>query len=196
MSTESADRRRATGERNVQAILDAVEDLLERNAQPTISAVSAQAGVSRVTVYAHFPTTVALLEAILQRSVERTAAVLERAQPNVGPPPEALERLLSAGWRDLHRYGAVIDAALARLSPGVVDPSHLAGHELIRDIIRRGQLDGSFRSDLPLEWLVTGCFALIHASAEQVRIGAMDPAVAHTALVTAIMDLVAARPAR
>jgi AcrR family transcriptional regulator len=196
MATESADRRRATAQRNVQAILDAAEDLLERNAQPTISAVSAQAGVSRVTVYAHFPTTVALLEAVLQRAVEHTAVVLERAQPDVGPPPEALERLLSAGWRELHRYGAVIDAALGRLNPSGADRSHMAGHELMRDIIRRGQLDGSFRADLSLDWLVDSCFALIHAGAEELRGGTMEPEIVHAELVRTILDLVAVRPAR
>jgi AcrR family transcriptional regulator len=51
----AADYQRAIAERNVEAILDAVEDLLERRAQASVSAVAALAGVSRVTVYAHFP---------------------------------------------------------------------------------------------------------------------------------------------
>ena len=42
----AADHRRAVAERNVEAILDAGERLLERHAQPSIAAVAAEAGVS------------------------------------------------------------------------------------------------------------------------------------------------------
>jgi len=52
----AADYQRAIAERNVGAILDAAEELLEERAAASISAVAARAGVSRVTVYAHFPT--------------------------------------------------------------------------------------------------------------------------------------------
>ena len=46
---------RQVAERNVEAILDAAEELLQQG-QANISAVAVLAGVSRVTVYAHFPT--------------------------------------------------------------------------------------------------------------------------------------------
>jgi AcrR family transcriptional regulator len=54
----------------VEAILDAVEELLERRGQASISAVAAQTAVSRVTVYAHFP----IWEALLEAAVERRSA--------------------------------------------------------------------------------------------------------------------------
>src|SRR5215472_4973778 len=63
---------REVAERNVEAILDAVEELLAWQGHANISAVAAQAGVSRVTVYAHFPTWTALLEAAVERAVRRT----------------------------------------------------------------------------------------------------------------------------
>src|SRR5262245_41311671 len=99
--TEMAEQRaaghqRVIAERNVEAILDAVEELLERRGQASISAVAAQAGVSRVTVYAHFPTWEALLEAAVERAVRRTMTALEAAEPDVGPPVQALERMLAA----------------------------------------------------------------------------------------------------
>src|SRR5215469_6101910 len=64
MPAQATDPRRETAERNVQAILDAAEELLEQRQAVTIVAVAKQAGVSRVTVYAHFQTWEALLEAV------------------------------------------------------------------------------------------------------------------------------------
>src|SRR5260370_9887298 len=91
--------------RNVEAILDAAEELLELQGHATISAVAAQAGVSRVTVYAHFPTWDALLEAAVERAVGRTMKALEAANPDDGPPPQALDRIPPRPSPPLAHYG-------------------------------------------------------------------------------------------
>ena len=65
------------------------------------------AGVSRVTVYAHFPTWEALLEAAVERAVQRTMAALEAARPADGrplrhwsvPSPAA-----GSTWPDIRRW--------------------------------------------------------------------------------------------
>jgi TetR/AcrR family transcriptional repressor of mexCD-oprJ operon len=62
MTSQAADHRRATAERNVTAILDAAAELLSEQGPASIAAVAAQAGVSRVTVYAHFLTWEALTD--------------------------------------------------------------------------------------------------------------------------------------
>ena len=81
-----AEHQRAIAKRNVDAILDAVEELLEQRVQATISAVAKHAGVSRVTVYSHFPTWEALLEAAIARAVHRTMTALQAISPDDGPP--------------------------------------------------------------------------------------------------------------
>ncbi len=189
MTAPAGDHRRATAERNVEAILDAVEDLLERRAQASVSAVAAQAGVSRVTVYAHFATSQALLEAAVQRAVGRTATALDSARPESGAPWEALQRLLMAGWRELDRNSAVAAAAASQLSPVALNRSHDTAHERVRDLVERGRADGSFRTDLPAGWLVASCFALIHACADEVRAGRIDPGGAFAVLLTSVRDL-------
>src|ERR1700726_1895847 len=110
----AASYHREIADRNIEAILDAAEELLELQGHATISAVAAQAGVSRVTVYAHFPTWTALLEAAVERAVRRTMAALESAHANDGPPVEALDRMIAAAWQHLARYGAMA-AAVAEL---------------------------------------------------------------------------------
>jgi hypothetical protein len=56
--------------------------------------------------------------------------------------------------------------------------------------VDRGQADGSFRTDLPAGWLVTSCFALIHACADEVRAGRIEPESALDVLTATIRDLV------
>lgn len=185
----TADYQRSIAERNVTAILDAVEDLLERRAPTSISAVAAQAGVSRVTVYAHFPTWEALLEAAVERAVRQTMAALQAAHPDDGPPVEALERMLAAAWRHLARYGAMAQAVAEQLSPEAVTRTHQAAHRTIGALLHRGQADGSFRTDLPADWLMTACITLIHACAEEVRAGRIDPDDAPRVLIATVRDM-------
>ena len=90
VTARPTDRRRVIADRNVHAILDAAEELLGNHAPVTIAAVASQAGVSRVTVYAHFATGEALLEAVVERAVGHAAAALAAAEPETGPPLEAL----------------------------------------------------------------------------------------------------------
>lgn len=175
--------------RNVEAILDAAEELLALQGHATISAVAVQAGVSRVTVYAHFPTWDALLEAAVERAVGRTMKALESASPDDGPPAEALDRVLAGAWQHLARYGAMAQAVAELLTPPAVARTHQAAHQAIGTLLARGQADGSFRTDLPANWLVTACITLIHACADGVRAGQIDERDAARILRTSVRDL-------
>ena len=183
------DRQRAIAEQNVDAILDAVEELLERRGQASISAVAQQAGLSRVTVYSHFPAWGALLEAAVARAVARTMAVLDAAGVNEGPPVEALDRMLAAAWRHLARYSAMAQAVAEQLSPEAVTRTHQAAHQTIGALVQRGQSDGSFRTDVPAGWLITASIALIHACADEVRAGRINDGDAAGILSATVRDL-------
>jgi AcrR family transcriptional regulator len=189
MTARATDHRKATAERNVAAILDAAERLLERRGPATIAAVAAEAEVSRVTVYAHFPTWEALIEAVVERAVQRSALVLDASDPGSGPAIDAFSRLLAAGWQDLARNSAIAEAAAARLSADAMVRSHQAAHARVADLIERGRRDGSFRTDLPAGWLVTATFALIHACADDVRAGRLQPAEAERVLPATLRGL-------
>jgi AcrR family transcriptional regulator len=191
---EVADRRRAIADRNVQAILDAAEELIRARAPVTIAAVATTAGVSRVTVYAHFATAEALLEAVVARAVGHAASVLAAARPGEGPPVNALERLVVMGWRELGQHAAMAEAAGSMLSAEAMARSHAAAHHAVAELIERGQRDGSFRSDVPGTWLVTCCFALLHACADEVRAGRIEAGPAEAVLVVTIRDLFTRKP--
>ena len=187
------DHQQAIAERNVTAILDATEELLAQRGQATISAVAKHSGVSRVTVYAHFPTSEALLEAAVERAVGQTMTALQAANLDEGPPAEALERLLAAAWRHLARYSAMAQAVAEQMTPEAVARTHRAAHHTLGALLERGRADGSFRSDLPVGWLVTTCIAVIHACAGEVREGRIEERDAARILTTTIHDLFTGR---
>jgi len=187
------DHRRATAERNIEAILDAVERLLERGSPASIVAVANEAGVSRVTVYAHFTTREQLLEAVVERAVQRTTVALDAVEPERGPPLQALERVIDVGWRDLDRNNAIAQAASELLTAEVHKRTHQAAHRRLRKLIDRGRRSGDFRTDVPAEWLVTAFHALIHAAGDDVRAGRMRAGAALKALHVTMRDVFSAR---
>ncbi len=189
MPEASTDHRRATAERNVEAILDAAESLLERGAAASTTAVAAEAGVSRVTVYSHFPTRDALLEAIAERAVTRFRAALEPVDLSGEPPTAALDRLIAMAWVEQDRYEGIAHVVAAGLSSSALIRAHESLHEPISALIRRGQADGSFRDDLPSEWLLTSYFSLMHACGDEVRAGKIEPADAVPVLQATIRGL-------
>lgn len=195
----AAERRQAPGrragyhrqiaDRNVETILDAADELLRRDRHASMSAVATQAGLSRVTVYAHFPTWEALLEAAVERAVRRVMTALEAARPDEGPPVEALDRLVAAAWQHLAGYSAMAQAVAESLSPEAVARTHRAAYETIGSLLERGRSDGSFRADIPAHWLATACIALIHACSDAVRGGEIDERDAARILRVSIRDL-------
>lgn len=180
---------RQTAGRNIEAILDAAEDLIGTQGHASISAVAARARVSRVTVYAHFPTWQALLEATVERAVQQTMAALESARPGDGPPAEALARTLAGAWKHLARYGAMSALVAGALSADAVARTHQAAHQAIGELLARGQADGSFRTDLPAGWLTAACIALVHTCSDGVRAGRIEADDAVRILTTSVLDL-------
>jgi TetR/AcrR family transcriptional repressor of mexCD-oprJ operon len=190
---KTQDRRQAIAHRNVEAILDGAERLLGRREQASISAVAAEAGVSRPTVYAHIPDRERLLEALVERAVRGATAAIESAEPDRGPAAEALQRLLAASWEELDRNEDIASASAAALSADAMRRAHDAVRAVIRRLVERGRREGSFRHDVPADWLVTSCLALIHAAAETVRAGELDSDGALEVLSLSLADLFAGR---
>lgn len=185
----TTDSRRLIAERNLTAILDGAERLLKRGEQPSISAVANEAGVSRPTVYAHFPDRRAVLRALVERTVRHTMDAISSAEPERGPAADALQRLLTAGWQQLANHDDIAHAAGSELSSQEMRAAHHSARRAIRKLVERGREEGSFRTDVPVGWLVTATLALIHATAEEVRAGELDADDALPTLSVTIGDL-------
>ncbi len=190
---QAPDSRQVIAERNVEAILDGAERVLRRGDQATISAIAAEASVSRPTVYSHFRDLGTLLEALVERTVRRTMHAVGSAEPARGPAVEALERLLAASWEELNRHEEIAHASAAELSADAMRRAHQSARAVIGRLVERGRREGAFRTDVAARWLVTSCLALIHAAAEEVRAGEIDSKEALDALDVTIVDLLTAR---
>ncbi len=169
MTTPTVDHRRAIANRNEAAILDATEQLITDGATLSMASVASAAGISRPTLYAHFASLSDVVEAALVRAVDAAVTAVEAAQPEVGPPEEALMRTLDASWGRLSRQDSLARAAAEHLPPKRQFELHapLVSHMLA--LVTRGQADGSFRDDLPPEWLVRMFYAIVHAADEHAR---------------------------
>jgi TetR/AcrR family transcriptional repressor of mexCD-oprJ operon len=195
MSDPRTDHRKATAERNIEAILDATESLLQRGAAASTTAVAAEAGVSRVTVYAHFPTREALLEAVAERAVTRFRAALAPVDLEDGEPMQTLARVIEMGWSEHDRLDAVAGVVVGELSSAALVRAHQSLDRPILALIRRGQAQGAFRDDLTAQWLLSSYYALMHACGDDVRAGKIEAADAVRVLQATIGSLFAARPA-
>ncbi|HKF77025.1 MAG TPA: helix-turn-helix domain-containing protein [Candidatus Dormibacteraeota bacterium] len=188
-----ADHRRALAERNLAAILDAAEHLLERGAPATVSAVAAESGVSRVTVYAHFPTREQLLEALVERNIRAAAAQIDQAGLDAASPADALDRLVARGWRALDHHRAVARAAAEQLRGHLLHDVHEPALAVVHRLVDRGREEGCFRTDVPAAWLVASIYGLFHTAAEEVRAGRLETAAVPDVLRTTLRALFLAR---
>lgn len=186
MPQTTQDHRRAAAERSIEAILDAAERLLADGSEASISAVAAAAGVSRVTLYAHFPTRPALLEAVAQRVIGRTVDAITASEPTTGDPADALERIIGAAWEKLDRSLLLVASGRAELSAETLRRVHEQIDAPLLALIRRGRRSGAFRKDLPASWLLATYYALMHAAVEEVTAGRLARGQALSSLRTTI----------
>src|SRR5918999_4422716 len=101
MSSPTVDHRRATAERNVAAILDAIERLARERRPFSMAAIASEAGVSRVTLYAHFDKLPDVIEAAVERGVQAALQALQSANLADGPADDALSRMVDTSWEHL-----------------------------------------------------------------------------------------------
>jgi AcrR family transcriptional regulator len=183
------DHRHATAQRNAVAILDAAERLLGRRAPLSMVAIAAEAGVSRPTLYGHYKSIGEIVEAAVQRSVAASMAAFERAKPQEGPADQALLRMAEASWQQLGRYEALARGAAQHLATGAVHRTHEAMLAPLHALVDRGRRDGTFRTDVSPDWLITLYFALVHGADEHAASHDTDRTQTLPLLQAALIDL-------
>src|SRR5262249_11576947 len=97
-------RQRSEARHSIAAILQAATQTLNADPRASVEDIARAAGVSRQTVYAHFPTREALLDAVMERATAEVTAAFDTAGLDEAPPAVALVRLLDAGWQVTARY--------------------------------------------------------------------------------------------
>ncbi|RRS01337.1 TetR/AcrR family transcriptional regulator [Glycomyces terrestris] len=184
MVSQTRPRRRADAERSIARIVAAARTCLSEHPDATIEAIAAEAGVGRMTLYGHFKTRADLVEAALSAALEAGEATLATVDLS-GDPGAALDRLLASSWSLVAESAALLEAAQGVLPSGRLRELHAEPAKRVEDLLRRGQRDGVFRSDLPLPWLVSVVQYVLHGAAEQLRAGNLtEENVAEVAVAT------------
>jgi len=185
-------RRRADAERSVAAILDAGLEALASDPDSSMSEIARRAGVVRATIYVHFPTRTALLDAVMEHAVDQVVAAMKRAEPARGRPTEALERVLLATWRELARFHGLLALNTARLSAEELHRRHVPMLDQLEPLIERGQHEGVFRTDLPVAWHLAVIRAIVHAASASIQGGRLEEPEAEAAMLTTTLAAIAA----
>ncbi|WP_112137099.1 TetR/AcrR family transcriptional regulator [Glycomyces dulcitolivorans] len=163
-------QRRADAQRNIDNILDAGLRLYSSRPGVSVAEVAEAAGVGRVTLYGHFPSRTELAKALMDRAFEETEAAW-RAVDTSGPADAALDRVLREQWHLMERNRNLRDNIIGDVSPQWLRQRHDPILRRIEELITRGQDEGAFRTDLPLSWLITALYSLVHAAADEITAG-------------------------
>jgi AcrR family transcriptional regulator len=147
---------RADAERNRDRVLEVAKEAFTRSgADASLDDIAKQAGVGAGTLYRHFPSREALIEAVYRTEVEKLAAA-ERKFAESMPPIEALRAWMLL-FVDYIATKKIIAQALNTLVGGhskVFEASYSRIWEAIRALVKRAIKSGDIRKDLdPIDLL-------------------------------------------
>lgn len=196
MTEPAVDIRTATAQRNAATLLDATERLLAGGVPLSMVAIAAEAGLSRPTLYAHYKSIAEVVEAAVERSVIASVEAFAAADPGRGPADDALLRMAQASWRELGRYESLARGAVQHLDAGALHRSHEALMAPLRALIDRGRDDGTFRTDVPAEWLLSMYFAVLHGAQEHAAGHGGDRDAVLRLVQSTLIDLYTSQPRR
>jgi AcrR family transcriptional regulator len=155
--SKSAGRKpRADAQRNRALILEVAKESFSRSgANASLDDIATEAGVGAGTLYRHFPTRDALLEAVYRTEVEKLAAAEQKFAAAM-PPIEALRAWMLL-FVDYIATKKIIAPALNTLVGGpskLIEATYAQIWEAIRALVRRAIKSGDIRKDLdPIDLL-------------------------------------------
>ncbi|WP_344238573.1 TetR/AcrR family transcriptional regulator [Actinocorallia libanotica] len=196
MPTADRPRRRADAERSIARIVTAARACLSGDPNAGLDDIAKAAGVGRMTLYGHFGNRAALVEAALADALRAGEEALA-AVDLTGDARQALARLLHSSWSLVAESAVLLGAAREVLPAERILELHAAPAQRVEDLVRRGQAQGVFRTDLPMTWLVNVVHHILKGAAEESRaqrLEAEDAAGIVTATALAVLALPAPDP--
>lgn len=149
-------------------ILDVAAGTLRDDPRAGLVRIADAAGLTRTTMYAHFPSRAALVDAVIATAIAGAAAEWD----DRGPHPDAaaaLEDHLRGSWRAFAGQVGLTAAGLDALGPARLQELHGPLRDRVRALADRGRAEGTVDPAADPDWLVRVWFALVHAAGDRVR---------------------------
>lgn len=158
---EATAPRRRDARRNRQLLVEAGHEVFtEQGLQAPLDVIARRAGVGNATLYRHFPTRAALVDAVFRDQLTGTADAGDRARAAADP------------WTGLNDYlRAVFDALAANRGTNDLMTTHIEGidaldavhahnRQTIELLLERGRQAGAIRADVVTEDVLFALAAL------------------------------------
>jgi AcrR family transcriptional regulator len=169
----------------------------------TMDDLAAEIGVSKKTLYARFPSKIALLEAVLANKFARLEAKLKeiaRAYPN--DFPTALHELLANTQRELDEIKPPFVRNMRQKAPQVFKVVERRRAELIERFFGKlfveGQRTGMVRNDLPARLLIEILLGAVRETVNPAKVEelGLSPRTAFASVVKVILEGVITKKGR
>jgi AcrR family transcriptional regulator len=146
-------RLRADATRNREQLLAVATRLFaSAETEPSMRAIANEAGVGIATLYRHFPTREALVDAVYQDQVSRLTAGARELLAQLDPPA-ALRRWMDLFGEWIATKNGMLDTLLAMVESGEIAHAHTRTELLgaIDDLLEAGRTSAELRADVPAE---------------------------------------------
>jgi AcrR family transcriptional regulator len=187
-------RRRSDADRNVAVILDTAVHVLNEQPGASIGEIAKAAGLTRQTVYAHFPSREYLIGAVVEQATRDAVADVDAADLDRGSATAAMRRYVAAGWRTLERYPLLLHVPTAFLGADVLAAHHRPLQDRLERLVQRGQETAEFDPGPSPAWLAAAILGLGHTAGEQLTAGTLDAPGARKALEHTVLRMLGTEP--
>jgi AcrR family transcriptional regulator len=160
MPTHAPSRRRDAIEHR-ERILQAARQVFSEQPRAGLASVAAASSLTRTTVYAHYSSREALLEALVERAIGEGVTAWD-ARGAHADPLAAVEDHLRGSWRTLAGQASLLEAATDALGPDRLAHLHAPLHQRVHAMLQDARVAHVIATDVPLSWQVRTWFALVH----------------------------------
>ncbi|MFF7979697.1 TetR/AcrR family transcriptional regulator [Streptomyces sp. NPDC007901] len=169
---QTTDRPRRTPQRrdahsNHRRILATARQQLRDDPDTSLGSIAKAAGVTRRTVYGHFPSREALVADLTQEAGQALQQAFAAVRIPDADPVEAMARMVLAAWAVGDQYRMLISLGRRHRGEAAIRATLAPAREEAIAHIRRGQHQGVFAGHVPAPVLAQALEALMLALAEE-----------------------------